>query len=379
MGTLRNCVGRKRSAAGIRQQDLAVRAGISRQSLSLLESGRSVPSAALALRLARALGCRVEELFWAEDAPASVDAELAEADRGGGRAALAFIDGRWVAHRLDPGSAAGVVTAADGILSGRAAATGHNARVRLLGDEAGARQTLLCAGCAPAFGILASRASRSPGGERVVWLERSSTAALDLLSRGQIHVAGAHLYDDETREFNVPFVKRRLPGRAMLIFNLARWEAGLVVAPGNPRGIRGVGDLARPGMAFARRQDGAAAQDLVERLLRREGLPRSALPRHGLTAAGHGEAARLVALGAADAALTLEAVARAHGLPFIPVAEERFDLVIARELAGDPRVVRLLDTLGSGSFRREMQSLGGHLVRDAGKLIAETGIKERTT
>jgi len=124
-------------------------------------------------------------------------------------------------------------------------------------------------------------------------------------------------------------------------------------------------------VAFARRQDGAAAQDLVERLLRREGIEPAPVARHGLVAGGHAEVARLVALGAADAGIALATVARAHGLDFVPLAEERFDLVVARELADDARVVRLLETLGSRAFRREMESLGGHVVRETGKLIAE--------
>jgi molybdate-binding protein/DNA-binding XRE family transcriptional regulator len=397
MGALGNCVGRKRATAGLRQQELAERVGISRQSLSMVEAGRSVPSAALALRLASTLGCKVEDLFWADDARLSIDAVLAVDDRtvagktavapaGRARATatakaaakeearvtLASIDGRWVAHRLDPGSAAGFLTAADGILLGRASRSGGGERVMLLGDEAAARSTLLCAGCAPAFGILAARASRSAAGDRVVWLERSSTAALDLLAEGQVHIAGAHLYDEDEREFNVPFVERRIPNRPMLVINLARWEAGLVVAAGNPRRIRGVRDLARADVTFARRQDGAAAQDLVERLLRREGIRLAPGVRRGIVAGGHAEVARLVALGAADTGVALAAVARAHGLDFIPLAEERFDLVVAKELSSDPRIVRLLETMASRPFRREMESLGGHVTRDAGKLIAET-------
>jgi putative molybdopterin biosynthesis protein len=84
------------------------------------------------------------------------------------------------------------------------------------------------------------------------------------------------------------------------------------------------------------------------------------------------EVARLVAGGAADAGVALPAVARAHGLDFIPLAEERFDLIVAKDLARDERVVRLLDILTGRGFRREIESLGGHIIRDAGRLIADT-------
>jgi putative molybdopterin biosynthesis protein len=133
-----------------------------------------------------------------------------------------------------------------------------------------------------------------------------------------------------------------------------------------------VRDRARSDVAFVRRDDGAAAQDLVERLLRREGIQPATAARHGVVAGGHAEVARLIALGAGDVGIALATVARAHGLDFLPLAEERFDLVVAKELSSDPRVVRLLETMSSRTFRREMESLGGHVARDAGKLIAET-------
>jgi molybdate-binding protein len=158
----------------------------------------------------------------------------------------------------------------------------------------------------------------------------------------------------------------------MLIFNLARWQAGLVIAPGNPRRIRGVRDLARADVRFAPRPPGAAAQDLVERLLRREGLHAAAPLPAPMVARGHMDVARLVALGLADAGVSLPEAARAHGLPFIPLAEERFDLIVAKEHAGDARIIRLLDLLSARSFRREIETLGGHVTRDSGRLMADT-------
>ncbi|MES1172006.1 MAG: substrate-binding domain-containing protein [Bacteroidota bacterium] len=390
-GALANCVGRKRAAAGVRQQDLASRVGISRQTLSVIEAGQSVPSAAIALRLARSLGCPVEDLFWVDGPQAAITVEMGSdggevVGAGRGRApatanaatrvVLASIDGRWVAHRLAAEDPSSFLMAADGVIAGggrgRARSASAAPRVTPFADARLARDTLLCAGCAPAFGLLAARANTRPADQRVLWLERSSGAALELLARAQVHVAGTHLYDEEAREFNVPFVRRRFPGRSMLVVNLARWEAGLVVARGNPRRIRGVRDLARADVSFVRRLPGAAAQDLIDRLWRREGLGDGGAARTGVTARGHMEVARLVALGVADAGVALPAVARAHDLDFIPLAEERFDLVLARELRADPRVVRLLETLSGRAFRHELESLGGHVMRDAGRIIADT-------
>jgi len=382
-------VARKRSAVGLVQQELATRVGISRQSLSAVEAGGAVPSATVALRLAKALNCAVEELFWTDDEPAVVEAELTFVpappptsrtgrDRGtaGNRVLLGFLSDRWVAHELDPASDGAFTTSADGVLRGPGKKTSEGratAKVSLLGDELGARQNLLCAGCAPAFGLLAARASRGPGArDRVVWLERPSGEALGLLARRRIHVAGAHIYDAGTGEFNVPAVQRLFADRSMRVFTLARWEVGLVVAPGNPLRIRGVADLVRRDVRFVRRQDSAAAQDLVVRLAGREGIPLGRLSEANLVARGHSEVARLVALGAADVGVAVATVAHAHGLGFLPLEQERFDIVVNKEGSVDPRVARLLETLSSQSFRREMESLGGHVTRDAGKLVAET-------
>ncbi len=314
------------------------------------------------------------ELAADEDAPRrgrSASGAAARRAPDDARVVLSSIDGRWVAHRLTAGDPGTLVTPADGALS-------RGGRVTPFADLDGARDTLLCAGCAPAGGILAARASAARTGGRVVWLDRSSGAALELLARGQVHVAGAHLYDEDAREVNVPVVQRRLPGRSMLIFNLARWQAGLVVAPGNPRRVRGVGDLtARAGIRFVSRPRGAAAQDLIERLLRRERV-QAAPAATPLVARGHMDVARLVALGLADAGVALPEAARAHGLDFIPLAEERFDLILAKEHDGDARIVRLLDLLSARSFRREMETLGGYVTRDAGRLIADTSANNDT-
>jgi putative molybdopterin biosynthesis protein len=387
MGAMGNCVRSRRAAAGLRQQDLAARIGISRQSLSVLEQGHSVPSTGVALRLARTLGCAVEDLFWVDAGVAGdpITAELAADDSGpaepaapdraralASRVMLGSVDGRWVAHRLTASDPAAFVLAADGIVSRRRRRDAGTVRVTPLEGAASARDGLLCAGCAPAFGILAARASAGPAKERISWLERSSGAALDLLAQGHVHVAGAHLFDVDTGEFNVPFVQRRFSARPMLVFNLARWEAGLVVAAGNPLRVRGVRDLARANVRFVQRQPGAAAQQLIERLLRREGLPTETASRGRISARGHMEVARLVALGVADTGVALAAVANANGLDFIPLAEERFDLVVAKDLTHDARVVRLLETLSGRGFRREIETLGGHVARNAGQLIADT-------
>jgi putative molybdopterin biosynthesis protein len=347
-----------RQQRGVRQQALAAAVGVSRQALSAIEAGRATPSTEVALRLARALDCRVEELFGLGDDEV-VTAELAAGSPVTPRVALASIGGRWVAHPL--GLAA---DAADGLVAAGARA---RRRVRLLAPVAALRERLVVAGCAPALGVLAARATAERGGPRITWLERSSADALALLARGQIHVAGVHLDDGAG---NVAAVGRGVPDRALRLFRLARWSAGLVVAAGNPRRIAGVHDLARAGLRVVRRDPGTGAEALLTRLAGDAGMAMRAIAA-STRAPSHLAVAQAVALGAADTGVAIESVARALGLGFVPLADERFDLVVAAELADDPRLVRLLATLGGRPFRRELESLGGHRATETGDLIAE--------
>jgi molybdate-binding protein len=197
-------------------------------------------------------------------------------------------------------------------------------------------------------------------------------AALDALGRGEVHIAGLHLCDETTHEFNLPFVRRALPGRAMLFVNFASWEQGIVVGAGNPLRIRGVEDLAHRRIRLVQREPGAGAHKLLEQALRAKKVPPGAVRGHGGVALGHMEVAQAIAMGAADAGIAIRSAAAAFGLGFIPLAVERFDLVIPRALATDPRVERLVDMLGSRDFRRELDTVGGYITYESGHQVGET-------
>jgi molybdate-binding protein len=173
-----------------------------------------------------------------------------------------------------------------------------------------------------------------------------------------VHVAGLHLSDARHGEGNVEAVRARFPDRRMLVVNLTRWRQGFVVPEGNPLAIRSGADLLRRGLRLARREEGSGAQTLVRRLLTAEGVD-DAQPR-GPSASGHAEVAQLVRCGAADVGVAIESVALAAGLGFVPLAEERFDLVVPADLAEAAPVSRLLDTLGDAGFRTEMAHMPGY-------------------
>jgi molybdate-binding protein/DNA-binding XRE family transcriptional regulator len=340
-----NAVAHRRGARS--QHALAKEVGLSRQALSAIENGRALPSTLVALKLARALVCRVEDLFAVTDGP--VRATHAGKPRSG-RATLAFIDERWIAHETDASDA----TAADALID-------RDGTAQLLIDEPSARAALVCAGCAPALGLLASHTARRFK-SRVSWLERSSGTALGLLERRQVHLAGAHLLDERTGDFNLSFARERCPDARVV--TLARWEAGLVVPKGNPKKLKSAADLVRHGVRVVRREKGSGAEALLDRALLHKGpLTRGPLAR------GHFDVARAVSLGAAGAGVAIRGAALAFGLDFVPLAEERFDLVFPRALEADPRVRALLDTLTDHAFLAELQRLGGYATNDTGKVL----------
>lgn len=362
---LDNRVRQERERLGLSQQGLAERVGVSRQAIIAIEAGKSVPSTVLGLRIARALRSRVEDLF-SLSSEAGIAARLAPGEAplgddpipsGGARVALGEVGGRWVAHRLTQDAS----VAADGLIA--AEASGRTAVVRPLADLAQLRRNVLVAGCAPLLGGLANRVGEAPDA-RATWLPASSGRALELLEDGLIHVAGVHFGDAASGQDNASRTRRALPGTRALLVALTRWRLGLVVPAGNPLRIRSGSDLLRPGLRLARREEGAGAHKLVMSLLAAEGVERSTLP--GPFAAGHAEVAQLVRFGAADVGVAIEGVALAAGLGFVPLIEERFDLVVRADLADSAPVSRLLETLDDPGFRADAAQLPGYDVESCG-------------
>lgn len=382
---LENRVRTLREARGLTQLALCEAVQISRQTLSAIEAGRTEPSVAIALGIARVLGTPLEEVFSLEGSRI-VEAELESeggASENSERVLLASVHGRWVAHRLSKEES--VQRAADGlVLSQGRALPKQRARIELLRPESELRDTLLLAGCAPALGLLAERTNQQGRDLRVVWLPRAGGAALSALKARRAHVAGVHFVDESSGEYNLPEVRDALPGKKISLVTLARWQQGLLVARGNPKSIRGVEDLARvearksarewsSSVRLVAREEGSGARRLLEDQLRRARLPAKRILSAAQVVRGHMEVAQAVALGAADVGVAMEGAALAFGLDFVPLHEERFDLVVPRELRDDARVIRVLDTLSSASFRRELAGLGGYDAESAGALAAEIG------
>ena len=374
MARLESGLRRARLRSGLKQGELAERAGISRQTLSVLESGRGQPATLIALRLARVLGCRVEELFWLRDEGGELTAELAGDGRPrnamADRALVANVASRWVAHPLSREDPLALTTPADALLV-RSRQADSLVRLRPLRSLEALLANVLVSGCDPGLAVLAGRVEDRWPGQRLCWIPLSSDASLKALGRGHVHVAGAHLFDEETGEYNLPFVRRAFGGRPMVVVTFAHLEEGFAVAKGNPMKIRKPEDIARSEVRFVNREPGAGARRLLDRLLRKARVPSSAVKGYGKLLGGHLQISQAVAMGAADAGIVARSAAIAHGLDFVPLSEERFDLVFPKEWSADVRATRIVETLEGRAFRRELASLGGYDTRQSGQVVTE--------
>lgn len=357
-----NRVRERRESFGLSQVALAAAASLTRQSVGSIEAGRAVPGVDVALRLAKALDCRVEELF-GDSAVEPTIATESFSTGGEGRVALANLGGRWVSYPL---AVNGMRTCADGIATRVVRGKADVEPVRPLAD---ARDNIVVMGCAAALGLLADRLNSRPGPGRFVWCTTSSTKALEALAKQQTHVAGVHLVDARTGEANVADVRRHAGPVSVVLVTLGRWEAGLVTAPGNPKRVRRAADFVRPKLRWVTREEGSGARRLLDQQLREAGVSQRAM-RASVQAAGHLEVAHAVSIGAGDVGIATRDAAIAFGLDFVPLAEERYDLAIPLAAMRDPRIVRLLEVMTAAPLRRELSALG-YDVRSCGDRVAE--------
>lgn len=214
----------RRRAASLSQTALAERTGVSRQAIVAIEGGRNAPSTMLSLRLARALECRVEDIFHLTP-PDALQARLAPgADRceDSERVALARVAGDWVAHRLPPSGA----EAADGVLVSH---TDAQASVSPLFSEAKLARGVLVAGSAPLLGVAATRANRRFADLQARWLPSGNRRALELLADGFVHIAGLQLEGDDGPDAAIAAAEGALASRRLRIVQLARWRQALVL------------------------------------------------------------------------------------------------------------------------------------------------------
>ena len=361
MSTIRanDTVRRARLEKGLSQSELARRAGVSRQALSAIEAGAYQPSVTIAIRLAQILGQSVETLFGESGSP-TITATLAGDDPSVAakhtRVALARVGGRLMAV---PRAATGLgLIPAAGVIERAAAAS--RVEVATFRSAAEVDSALLLIGCDPAASLLSEALARHSPSVSVIAIPRSSRAALAALAAGQAHVAGVHIRDPQSGEYNFNAARQAMRRRPYVMVNFARWELGLAVAAGNPHAIRAIADLARPRIRIVNREAGSGARLALDETLAAHQIEPTQITGYTRELGGHLEIAAAVASGVADAGITIRVAADAYGLDFIALREERYDLVIPeRELQSVP-VRAMLETLNSSRFANEVSRLCGY-------------------
>jgi putative molybdopterin biosynthesis protein len=194
-----------------------------------------------------------------------------------------------------------------------------------------------------------------------------SLGGLMALKRHEAHIAGTHLLDEDTGEYNIPYIKRLLPDEKIALINLVHRQQGLIVAKGNPKGIEGLFDLANKGLAFCNRQRGSGTRILLDYELKKLGLTSDEIVGYDREVYTHMAVASAVATEIADVGLGIYASAKALNLDFIPIAEERYDLAIPEVFLPLPNIGIMLETIKSDRFHDRVQSLGGYDTRDTSK------------
>jgi putative molybdopterin biosynthesis protein len=356
-----------RQSRGWTQSYLAELVGIKRQAIYDIESGRYIPNTVVALELARHLGCKVEDLFETEVVREDQPLTILDPPAGGSsRVSLARVRDRLVGYPLDGKNAMiDGFQAADGIFKT------ETRRVQILSSSKMLDTTALLLGCDPAFAILSAHVARKAPGMRVQCRFASSQRALEDLAAGNAHLAGSHVHNKGPNLSNAVFAQKLLKGAKGMVIGFSTVEEGLMVAPGNPLGIRSVSDLSRNDVRLVNRDPGAALRILLDDYLSRAGVPPSAVIGYGDEVKSHAEGAHRVIYHKADAALGLRAVAEAYGLDFVTIESVGCDLVIPNDVVTHPVVSILLDILQSRSLHRELSSLPGYDCAHTGTVIAE--------
>lgn len=368
-----------RTQRGLSQGELASRAGVTRQAVSSIEANLYLPTTAVALRLASVLACRVEDLFSLAEAEDFVEGKLIghlpQRDKQASpiRVKVSTVGKRTIVRPLtELGEQLSFTVPADGyVVEAQGQRSGATVRVKLSRNRQAIEQGISVAGCDPAIFLAGEHLRRQKDQTSVVGWTMGSMAAVQALQRGEVHVAGLHLFDPVTGESNLPFLKRSLKGSGYEIVTFATWEEGFLVRPGNPKSIRTAADLAEATVILINREEGSGARLLLDQRLRAAGIDPTQVRGYDRIVSSHFEVARAIAGRQADVGIGIRSAAELFELDFILLQAARYDLVVPKAyLKAYPTLAHLFETIVSRPFRTEIEALGGYDTSETGKVRA---------
>lgn len=289
------------------------------------------------------------------------------------RVRVGRVGGRYVCSPLARGAGAAMsMVRADGFCiipqEKEGYEAGETVTVNLFGTTEELDKTLVCIGSHDLLlDIISDLMSGEPGGVRLSSTHVGSLGGLMALRRGEAHLTPSHLLDEKTGVYNESYIRTLFPGEKMVLVKAVRRIQGFIVAKGNPLGITGIEDLTR--VQYVNRQRGAGTRVLLDYMLSRAGIPKEAVRGYDAEAATHMAVAAQVAGGEADCGMGVYSAAHAMGLDFIPVGEEEYDFVMRKDSLEMPEVKCFLKLLGSETFRKKLDELGGYALEDPVRIV----------
>lgn len=292
------------------------------------------------------------------------------------RVTLAKVGNRLLAAPLQSG--AGVITSlvrADGLAHiprfSEGVDAGQMVAVRLYRPLHVIEQTVVAMGSHdPMLDLLGQFLATSYPGYRLTSAGVGSMGGLTALRRQEAHLAGIHLLDTETGEYNVSYIQRYLPGEALQLITFAYREQGFLIASGNPHQIQSFEDLAR--VRYVNRQRGAGTRVLLDYELQKRGIAAESIAGYEHEENTHMGVAAAVASGIADCGMGVRSAAIAMNLDFVPVGWERYDLVIPDRYLDQPGIQYLLNLLQDREFQAALGAQPGYDVRETGRVVYAT-------
>jgi putative molybdopterin biosynthesis protein len=285
------------------------------------------------------------------------------------------IDDAFVAVPLKQGAGAiTTLTRANGIFRIGAASEGEihgrEAEIELLVPRPQAEQTILCTGSHDlCLDVLGDFLNKQDPAYPLASTHVGSLGGIMALKQGMCHLAGSHLLDATDGSYNTSYVRKHLADRDIRIVTLVYREQGFIVARGNPKSIQTVHDLYGEGVRFINRQAGSGTRVLLDYELSRNNLDPDAIDGYQQDEYTHMAVAVAVLSGKADAGLGIKSAARALGLDFVPLVEERYDLLIPGKLFETQMVQAVLATINTKTFQRTVEGMGGYSTRETGRLV----------
>ena len=291
------------------------------------------------------------------------------------RMTVGHVGGRYIANPLTRG--AGVTMSlvrADGLLVIPANSLGYEqdevVEIELYRSESELRHNLLAAGSHDLIiDLLATALKERDPSLSLSSAHLGSMGGIAAINRGQAHLAGVHLFDPESRDYNWPYIEKMSAGTDVQLVNLAYRMQGWIVPKGNPDGIKKIEDLAGSGISFINRQKGAGTRILFDHLLRESGLSPAQVYGYEREEHTHLNVAAAVAAGTARAGLGILPAAAAFDLDFIPLVEERYDLLMSETFYNSEEAETLFEIIADPRFQQKVESMGGYSMRDAGQIM----------